>query len=129
MKMGKLEDRIQADSGASAPSVRSTIDGHTPLPWHTQESINPGIWYVDSGTDDHGQLATVWGVDNRAEGNAKLIVHSVNSLPALLKALEEILSANDEFRKGMPDDWEGDPMQDACEQAREILSSYRNPAS
>lgn len=41
---------------------------------------------------------------------------------ALVKALEEILSAEKEFREGMPDNWEGDPLTDACANAREALA-------
>lgn len=39
----------------------------------------------------------------------------------LVAAIEAILLANSEFRDGMPDGWEGDPLQDACENARELL--------
>jgi hypothetical protein len=40
-------------------------------------------------------------------------------------ALEAILKANDEFRAGMPDGWEGDPLQDACNDARALLAHTR----
>jgi hypothetical protein len=39
----------------------------------------------------------------------------------LVAAIEAILIANSEFRDGMPDGWDGDPLQDACENARELL--------
>jgi hypothetical protein len=39
----------------------------------------------------------------------------------LVAAIEDILSANAEFRAGMPDGWEGDPLQDACEAAQKII--------
>ena len=49
----------------------------------------------------------------------------IDSLRAQLasarKALQAILEANDDFRKGMPDEWEGDPLQDACNNARAAL--------
>lgn len=43
------------------------------------------------------------------------------SAVVLIKAIKDILKANDEFRKGMPTDWEGDPLQDACDSARLLL--------
>jgi hypothetical protein len=42
---------------------------------------------------------------------------------ALVKALKNIIAENDRFRAAMPDDWEGDPLQDACTAARETLGS------
>ena len=41
----------------------------------------------------------------------------------LADAILEILKANDEFRAGMPDEWEGDPLQDACEAARKLVAA------
>jgi hypothetical protein len=51
------------------------------------------------------------------------IVNAVNSHDHLLKALAEILEANKDFRAGMPEGWEGDPLQDACERAARMLAS------
>jgi hypothetical protein len=45
---------------------------------------------------------------------------------ALVKALRDILAANDEFRAGMPDEWDGDPLQDACEAARVLVGQQSN---
>ena len=39
----------------------------------------------------------------------------------LKAALMDILRANDEFRAKLPDDWEGDPVNDACERAKRIV--------
>lgn len=39
------------------------------------------------------------------------------------RALDAIIAANAEFRKGMPDDWQGDPLQDAIERAAAIRST------
>lgn len=44
-----------------------------------------------------------------------------NNEPMLVEAIQGILKANDEFRAGMPDDWESDPLQDACDTARFLL--------
>lgn len=43
-------------------------------------------------------------------------------LEKMRRALEGVLTANQNFRDQMPPDWEGDPLQDACEIAREALS-------
>lgn len=55
------------------------------------------------------------------KANAEFIVKAVNSHEALVKALHDIIAANNEFRKGMPDGWEGDPLQDACHEAAKLL--------
>lgn len=47
-------------------------------------------------------------------------------LDSARKALEEIVEANDDFRGGMPDDWEGDPLQDACQKARVLLTDEKS---
>jgi len=39
----------------------------------------------------------------------------------LANALKAILAANDDFRDQMPLEWEGDLLQDACDEARLIL--------
>ena len=41
---------------------------------------------------------------------------------AMMVALREVIEVNDDFRAGMPDDWEGDPMQDACALAKSALA-------
>ncbi len=43
----------------------------------------------------------------------------------LKMALVRIIEANDRFRKSLPDDWEGDPLNDACEAARALLAGTR----
>jgi hypothetical protein len=40
---------------------------------------------------------------------------------ALMAAINEVLSASDEFRAGMGPEWEGDPLTDACDQLRAAL--------
>lgn len=41
---------------------------------------------------------------------------------ALARALQNIIDANNDFRKGMPDDWDGDLLQDACDAANFMLN-------
>lgn len=41
----------------------------------------------------------------------------------LVAALRDIIDANKEFRAGMPDGWDGDPLQDACTAAEGLLAS------
>lgn len=42
---------------------------------------------------------------------------------ALRRALDAILSAEQEFREGMPIGWEGDPLTDACDEARKVIAA------
>ncbi len=39
----------------------------------------------------------------------------------LVAAIQEIIKCNDDFRAGMPKDWEGDLLQDAVDTARVLL--------
>ena len=49
--------------------------------------------------------------DMKQEHNARLVA-----------ALNVILDAEKEFREQMGDDWQGDPLHDACEAARDALA-------
>ena len=40
----------------------------------------------------------------------------------LVAALETIIEANKDFRDGMPESWDGDPLQDACDAAEKLLT-------
>ena len=40
-----------------------------------------------------------------------------------LKLLNSIIDASEDFRRGMPDDWEGDPLQDAIDEARAFVAA------
>lgn len=40
----------------------------------------------------------------------------------LVTALRDIIRANDEFRKTLPDNWESNPVNDACERARSLIN-------
>lgn len=59
--------------------------------------------------------------DEQAEANACLIA----TAPDLVEALASILDANTEFRKSLPADWPGDPVNDACERAKPVLAKAR----
>jgi len=83
------------------------------LPWRTDDP------YPDVINDSNGEeVASVCNDDDCA-----FIVKAVNNHDALVKALTRILDANYDFRNGMPDDWEGDPLQDACNEARDLLQT------
>lgn len=45
----------------------------------------------------------------------------------MVKALADILNANDDFRRSMPNDWDGDPLQDACIAARALMDVIDTP--
>jgi hypothetical protein len=49
-------------------------------------------------------------------------VNSCQKRP-LVAALESILDAEKEFREAMGEHWEGDPLSDACDQARKMLAA------
>jgi hypothetical protein len=40
----------------------------------------------------------------------------------LHKALKDVISANDEFRRGLPPNWDGDQVDDACNDAKRLLA-------
>lgn len=44
-----------------------------------------------------------------------------NNEAVLIGVIQDILNANTDFRAGMPEDWDGDPLQDACDAARFLL--------
>ena len=97
----------------------SSDSKHTKLPWHASRKSR---YVSDINNRVIAEIAPLVGF----EANAALIVRAVNSHAELVKALEEILSANDDFRKSMPDGWEGDLLQDACDRARRALSAARS---
>jgi len=45
----------------------------------------------------------------------------MTAAPQLLKALEKILRANDDFVAAMPTEYEGDSLTDACDEAKALL--------
>jgi hypothetical protein len=49
------------------------------------------------------------------------VTNKEKAYQAMMVALRSVLEANDDFRRGMPDGWEGDPLQDACIEARKAL--------
>lgn len=90
---------------------------HTPTPWAIQENL------VITTADIRDDVICEGSADTpNFPADAAYIVRACNAFPELMKALEEILKANDEFRGGMPDEWEGDPLQDACEAGRRVFN-------
>src|SRR5580693_6654241 len=74
----------------------------------------------------------LWEVRAMSEASIKLIDMAERAFAQrdqLAMAIVDILKANDEFRAGMPDGWEGDPLHDACEAARKLVLSFVAPAS
>lgn len=49
------------------------------------------------------------------------VEHLEAEVERLRAALVAILKANETFRKSLPRDWEGDPLDDACKAARATL--------
>ncbi len=54
---------------------------------------------------------------------SKWEVAAADEIVRLRNALQDILTANISFRASMPDDWEGDLLQGACDAARLVLNS------
>lgn len=59
---------------------------------------------------------------DRYPGDPEALIDAlVEETERLRAALADIMAANDDFRKSLPEDWEGDLLQDACERARPLL--------
>jgi hypothetical protein len=65
-------------------------------------------------------LVRFWIADSREAHDARQAAEA--RVSALEAALADVLATNQRFRDQMPADWEGDPMQDACDRARQALS-------
>lgn len=86
---------------------------HTPLPWRQEDDrvmAGPGLLVSEC----HGCT------EDEVEDNASLIVRSVNALPALVKALEEI--ANNPKVSA----FQSDPKLNPRHVARAALAAYRS---
>lgn len=108
---------------------------HTPTPWRVEEGTDL-IWGA-CNPDDRSSYGMGYSIVEgklpswkpykpdyeEREANAAFIVKAVNNHEALVKALQDIIDENDEFRKGMPADWEGDPLEDACDAAKVVLAA------
>ncbi|MGE0575409.1 MAG: hypothetical protein AB7F22_10385 [Reyranella sp.] len=53
----------------------------------------------------------------------------IAAAPDMAEALANIIAANDEFRRALPEGWESDPVNDACEAARAALAKATEGAS
>lgn len=62
-------------------------------------------------------------------GAADAFAVAAKALPVLVRALKDVTDANREFRATMPDDWEGDPLQDACDEADRLLGVVGQPSA
>ncbi|MCO5159662.1 MAG: hypothetical protein M9939_00880 [Mesorhizobium sp.] len=85
---------------------------HTPTPWEACERGD----YSDDGIVILGDDRRIAVVNH--EEDAALIVHAVNSLPALVKALEDMLTVAD-----MTTFSDQFPLE--CENARAALASHK----
>lgn len=60
-----------------------------------------------------------------AAGRERNLARCVIARHSLHSALLHIVETNDEFRAALPKGWEGDPINDACEDAKVILASVK----
>lgn len=102
---------------------------HSPLPWTVEGPDMFGDYNIlQPGTTlAVGAIVSNLRPPEEVAANAALLVLATSLHHELVTALETVLSANDEFRAAMPDDWEGDPLQDACESARAVLKKAKQP--
>lgn len=98
---------------------------HTALPWRYQEKSDAYTHIVRSG--DRFILQLSQDTSGQAEATARFIVRAVNAHAALVKALTDIIEANAEFVRQMPESFEGDPLTDACSAARLVLDQVNQP--
>lgn len=50
------------------------------------------------------------------------VIATLRKHEAMRAALEDIIDANQRFRDSLPEDWDGDPLNDACEKAKHLLA-------
>lgn len=102
---------------------------HTPIPWEMQEADpSEGVGIIGSNLGGLVAISCMQptefdaGDTRRAEANAALIVHSVNSLPYLVEALEALqLQALQSSVNDPANEWG----QEALAMTRAALSKYR----
>jgi len=86
----------------------------------------------DSSSALTGAALARWCYEN--PNLAALTIESLRIAPPAvggeeLKLLNDIIDASEDFRRGMPADWEGDPLQDAIDNARGFVVGAAQPAS
>lgn len=92
---------------------------HTPGPWVQFADQGKCIAIMPAGRE--GDICTF--DQSPSDADAMLMTLA----PALVRALTDIIEANNEFRDGMPKayrdgrEWEGDPLQDACDVAARLI--------
>lgn len=91
---------------------------HTPTPW-TFDGTYVVAKFGPTVADCAKSPSMGWG-ERRA--NADFIIKACNAHDELVKALRDILEVNKDFRDGLPQSWDGDPLQDACDAAQGLLS-------
>lgn len=83
-----------------------------------QRILKNGVW------NDHVAVqAALAAIHNLRKAGLQSPLVWRNRVLTAERILLDILKANDEFRSGMPDDWEGDPLQDGCAAARAHLTA------
>jgi hypothetical protein len=104
-----------ADASTRKPTMSEETE-HTPLPWVADSDDRPGMaWniHILSASDRDMRICFMTSA-GPAQQNADLIVRSVNAVPDLVKALEEIVASLTSM--------------EAREIARAALANYRRKA-
>lgn len=88
---------------------------HTPGPWKYEvHELSEGFSAIVYGSTTGLRI----GTDHLSEADARLIA----AAPDLLAMIKRLVEVNAEFRAGLPADWEGDPMDDACKEAAALIA-------
>jgi hypothetical protein len=124
----ELEHRPDGCGYIRHESDRFEISHHGDTGRSREENLANAAFIVKAVNNHDALVAEVEKLREAMKG-AAIVANTAGSLlkekderiDALVKALEEILSAEKEFREGMPEGWEGDPLTDACAAAREAL--------
>jgi hypothetical protein len=96
---------------------------HTPGPWTVEEYGDDETPALVIHKDSESRICFMatpgsHGDPAKIEADARLIA----AAPDMYEALKAIVAENDDYRSGLPEEWEGDPLNDACERARQILN-------
>jgi hypothetical protein len=100
----------------SEPAPPDLIGG----PWHYQEESD-AYTHIVRGPSNAFIVQLSQTRNGRSEARARLMA----AAPDLLATLLDILEMNDDFRANMPAGWEGDLLQDACEDARAVIARHK----
>lgn len=99
----------------AAPQAPSQAGGFTP--W----VVSGGVPYITCGESGPVFGPVVFSAHCSVE-QMMAMARQMAAAPLLLAALKNIVAANAAFRAQLPPDWDGDPVDDACSEARAVIA-------